>query len=56
MAVVNLNKARKQKLRVNAEQQAAVNRLKFGRTKEQKQRESLQAAEAQRRLDQLKRD
>ena len=54
--VINLNKARKQKQRVDAEQLAVLNRARFGRTKAQKQREALEAAEAQRRLDLLKRD
>lgn len=54
--VINLNKARKQKQRADAEQLAVLNRARFGRTKAQKQREALEAAEAQRRLDLLKRD
>ena len=53
MTLVNLNKARKQKQRVEAQQQAAVNRLKFGRTKVQKQREALSQSLDQRRLDLL---
>lgn len=54
--VVNLNKARKQKQHVEAQQQAAVNRLKFGRTKVQKQREALSQSLDQRRLDLLQRE
>lgn len=54
--VVNLNKARKRKARVVAEQQAAANRLQFGRTKAQKQRDAAAAEEARRKLDQLKLD
>jgi hypothetical protein len=54
--ILNFNKARKQKARADAEKQAAENRVKFGRTKEQKQRDALEAAEAQRRLDLLKRE
>lgn len=54
--VINLNKARKRQQRADAERQAAQNRIRFGRTKEQKQREALEAAEAKRRLDLLKRD
>lgn len=54
--VVNLNKARKRKVRVEAEQQAAANRLHFGRTKAQKQRDAAAADAARRKLDQLKLD
>lgn len=54
--VINLNKARKQKARAEAEKLAAENRVKFGRTKAQKLRDAAEAAEAQRRLNQLKRD
>lgn len=54
--IINLNKVRKQKARAAAEQQAAENRVRFGRTQEQKQRDAAEQAEAQRRLDQLRRD
>jgi hypothetical protein len=54
--VVNLNKARKRRARQQAEQQAAANRVRFGRTMEQKQRDAAAEAEAQRKLDQLKLD
>jgi hypothetical protein len=54
--VINLNKARKRKARATAEQQAAANRLQFGRTKAQKQRDAAAADEARRKLDQLKLD
>ena len=54
--IINLNKARKQKARAAAEQQAAENRVRFGRTLEQKQRDAAEQAEAQRRLDQLRRE
>ena len=54
--IINFNKARKQRDRKAAEAQAAENRVRFGRTKEQKVLEAAQAAEAQRRLDQLRRD
>ncbi|MEK6805971.1 MAG: DUF4169 family protein [Pseudomonadota bacterium] len=55
-AVINLNRARKQKLRADAEKLAAENRVKFGRTKLQKQRDRMETLDAQRRLDLLKRD
>lgn len=54
--VINLNKVRKQKARSEAEKQAAENRVKFGRSKAQKQRDATEAAEAKRKLDQLKRE
>lgn len=54
--LINFNKARKQRDKKNAEAQAAENRVRFGRTKEQKALEAAQAEEAQRKLDQLKRD
>ncbi len=54
--VVNLNRFRKRKARASAEKQAAENRAKFGRSKAQKQADEAAALEAQRRLDQLKRE
>jgi hypothetical protein len=54
--VVNLNKVRKLKARESAEKQAAENRVKFGRTKAQKQLDEAEAAAAKARLDALKRE
>ncbi|GAC1634367.1 MAG: hypothetical protein NVS9B10_30400 [Nevskia sp.] len=54
--VVNLNQARKQKARAEAERQAAENRVRFGRTKAQKLRDAAEAAEAERRLALLRRE
>ena len=54
--LINFNKARKKRDKQNAEAQAAENRVRFGRTKEQKALEAAQAEEAQHRLDQLKRE
>lgn len=54
--IVNLNKARKRKLRLEGEQRAAENRIKFGRSKAQKKRDELAAVLAQERLDQLRRE
>jgi hypothetical protein len=54
--VVNLNKVRKLKARETAEKQAAENRVKFGRTKAQKQLDVAEAAIAKARLDALKRE
>jgi len=52
--VVNLNQARKRRARAAAEEQAAANRLKFGRTKAQKQRDAAEIDEARRKLDRLR--
>lgn len=49
--VINLNKARKAKLRTAAEKLATENRLRFGRSKDEKQRERNQTADAARKLD-----
>lgn len=54
--VINLNKVRKRKAREQAAAQAAENRARFGRTKEQKQREAATSEEAQKRLDGLHRE
>ena len=54
--IINLNKARKRKARQDAEAQAAQNRVRYGRTKEQKQLDAAVAEEAQRKLDALKRE
>ena len=49
--VINLNKARKARARTAAEKLAAENRLRFGRSKEEKQRERNQTADAAKKLD-----
>ena len=54
--VVNLNKVRKLKARETAEKLAAENRVKFGRTKAQKQLDEAESALAKARLDQIKRE
>ena len=54
--VINLNKARKRKARQDAEAQAAQNRVRFGRTKQQKQLDAAVIEEAQRKLDALERE
>ncbi len=54
--VVNLNKFRKLKAREAAEKQAAENRVKFGRSKAQKQLDEAEAAAAREKLDALKRE
>lgn len=54
--IVNLNKARKRRDRAQAEDQAAANRVKFGRTREQKARDKAADEAARKKLDQLKLD
>ena len=54
--IINLNKARKRKAREDAAAQAAENRVRFGRTREQKQLDAAVTEEAQRRMDALKRE
>lgn len=56
MTVINMRLARKRKIREQAAQQAAENRVRHGRTPAQKQREQTEADEARRRLEQLRRD
>ena len=54
--ILSLSKARKSKARAAKEQVAAENRVKFGRTKAEKQRDEALANIAQKRLDGLKRE
>ncbi|MGH8443876.1 MAG: DUF4169 family protein [Solimonas sp.] len=54
--IINFNKARKQKARTDADKQAAENRVRYGRSKAQKQQDELESELAQKRLDQLRRD
>jgi hypothetical protein len=54
--IINLNKARKRRARSEAEQRAAANRLKFGRSKAERQRDVQESEAAQHKLDQLRRD
>jgi hypothetical protein len=54
--IVNLNKARKKKARATAAQQAAENRLRFGRTPAEKAADAAAVAESRRRLDLLRRE
>ena len=54
--VINFNKARKRKLREDSKLRAAENRARFGRTRAQKARDAAEAEEAQRRLEQLRRE
>lgn len=54
--ILSLSKARKAKARVAKEAVAAENRVKFGRTKADKQAEAAREALAQKRLDGAKRE
>ncbi len=54
--ILSLSKARKAKARVAKEATAAENRVKFGRTKAEKQAEAARDALAQKRLDGAKRE
>src|SRR3546814_15030790 len=54
--IINLNKHRKQKARIEAERQAADNRVRFGRTKAEKDKATAEAEAAGQRMDQLRRE
>jgi len=53
---INLNKARKARVRAEAKDAAAGNRVRFGRTKAEKAASKLEAERAGRRLDETKRE
>lgn len=53
---INLNKARKAKARVTAQVEAEANRVKFGRTKAEKQRQAIDRERMQAVLDGAKRE
>ncbi|MGB0696541.1 MAG: DUF4169 family protein [Rhodospirillaceae bacterium] len=54
--IVNLNKIRKAKARLDKKAQAAENRTRFGRSKAEKQREKAEQETVTRLLDGAKRD
>lgn len=54
--IINLNKVRKAKARVAADKQAAENRVRFGRSKAQKQQDAAEAEALRRKLDSLRLD
>lgn len=54
--IVNLRQARKARDRKQAEQQAAENRVKFGRTKAEKKKQKLDDARDASRLDGARRE
>jgi hypothetical protein len=49
--VINLNKKRKAKVRLEKEKKASENRIKFGRTKQEKQIEKQDKERSERHLD-----
>jgi hypothetical protein len=53
---INLNKARKARARADKQQRAAENRVKFGRTKVEKERDRRAEERATIQLDQSKRN
>jgi len=53
--IVNLNRARKARIHAAQESSAAENRVRFGRTKEDKALDKARAEQAAQRLDQLRR-
>jgi len=54
--IVNLNRFRKAEKRAAEERQAEANRVKFGRSKAEKQRDRHNTGKQQRDLDSKKRD
>ncbi len=54
--IVNLNRARKAKARVDAAKQAEANRAKFGRTRAEREAEAAEQARRAALLDGAKRD
>ncbi len=53
---VNLNRARKERMRAEAKRQADANAVKFGRTKAEKRLDEARTDEAARKLDQHRRE
>jgi len=49
--IANLNKYRKQRDAVEAERRASVNRIRFGRNKQQRTRDALEAARARKEIE-----
>jgi hypothetical protein len=54
--IINLRQARKAKTKQSKEKKAEENRIKFGRTKAEKQREFFEKDKLNKSLDQSKRD
>jgi len=53
---INLNKARKARVKAEDQARAAENRVKFGRTGAQKALDAAHADQAKQRLDQMRRE
>ena len=53
---INLNKARKARAQADAKRQAAENRVRFGRSKAEKQVSKLETERARRGLEEKKRE
>jgi len=54
--IINLNKARKARTRTDKAVRAQENRVRFGRTRAEKQADAVEAAKVARVLDESKRD
>ncbi|MEO8375357.1 MAG: DUF4169 family protein [Sphingomonas bacterium] len=54
--IINLRQARKARARTDAEARAAANRVRFGRTAQEKQASEAEARRADKLLDGAKRD
>lgn len=54
--ILSLSKARKARASADKEQRATQNRVKFGRTKAQKQRDAAEKMLASRRIDEHRRE
>lgn len=54
--ILSLSKARKARARADKEQLASENRVRFGRTKAEKQRDAAIKALSEKRLDETKRE
>lgn len=54
--ILSLSKARKARASADKEQQATQNRVKFGRTKAQKQQDAAEKMLASRRIDEHRRE
>ncbi len=54
--IISFSKARKARARADKEQLAAENRIKFGRTKAEKDLEAAKKSLSEKRLDDLKRE
>lgn len=51
MEIINLNKKRKAKIKAEKDKKAAENRVKYGRTKKEKQLDTLDRKRHERHLD-----